>query len=139
MNLQCSITLKNDLKEIENLVDIVKAACEVAKFDELTTDQMNLVLEEAVVNVINYGYPEGTEGDIVVDVEVGDGCLTFTVSDHGVAFDPTKHGDVDTTLPAEQRQIGGLGIFLMKTTMDDVSYQRKDGQNILKLKKFYKQ
>lgn len=133
-----SLTLKNDVQEVDQIVPVVKAACEAVGFDELTTVQMNLAVEECVVNVVDYAYPEDTQGDIMVDVEANEGCLSFSVSDQGVAFDPTKKGDVDTTLPAEERQIGGLGIFLIKSIMDDVSYERSEGRNVLTMKKYYK-
>ena len=127
-----SLTLKNDVQEVDQIVPVVQAACEAVGFDELTTVQMNLAVEECVVNVVDYAYPEDTQGDIMVDVEANEGCLK------GVAFDPTKKGDVDTTLPAEERQIGGLGIFLIKSIMDDVSYERSEGRNVLTMKKYYK-
>ena len=133
-----SLTLKNDVQEVDNIVPVVQSACESVGFDELTTVQMNLAVEECVVNVVDYAYPEDTQGDIMVDVEANEGCLSFSVSDQGVAFDPTKKGDVDTTLPAEERQIGGLGIFLIKSIMDDVSYERSEGRNVLTMKKYYK-
>ena len=133
-----SLTLKNDVQEVDQIVPVVQAACEAVGFDELTTVQMNLAVEECVVNVVDYAYPEDTQGDIMVDVEANEGCLSFSVSDQGVAFDPTKKGDVDTPLPAEERQIGGLGIFLIKSIMDDVSYERSEGRNVLTMKKYYK-
>ena len=87
-----SLTLKNDVQEVDQIVPVVQAACEAVGFDELTTVQMNLAVEECVVNVVDYAYPEDTQGDIMVDVEANEGCLSFSVSDQGVAFDPTKKG-----------------------------------------------
>ena len=70
-------------------------------------------------------------------MEVSDDPVTVTLTfiDQGVPYDPLKRKEPDVTLPAEERDIGGLGIFLTKKTMDDVSYEYKDGQNILTLKK----
>ena len=98
--------------------------------------QMELAAEEIFVNIANYAYaPE--KGRAVVRVEVSDDPVTVTLTfiDQGVPYDPLKREEPDVTLPAEERGIGGLGIFLTKKTMDDVSYEYRDGQNILTLKK----
>ena len=96
---------------------------------------MNLAIEEAIVNVMEYAYPKGDQETIKVDLEITDGCMTFVISDRGIPFDPTTRGNVDITLSAEERPIGGLGIHLVKTLMDSVNYQYVDGWNILKLSK----
>ena len=98
--------------------------------------QIELASEEIFVNIVNYAYaPE--KGTATVRVEVSDDpvCVTITFLDRGVPYDPLAKEDPDVTLSAEDREIGGLGIFLTKKTMDDVSYEYKDGQNILTLKK----
>ena len=96
---------------------------------------MNLALEEAVVNVMNYAYPEGTIGDILIEAATTETQLVFTIKDSGTPFDPTQVEDPDTTLSIEDRPIGGLGIFLVKQLMDSVTYNYTDGFNILTLKK----
>lgn len=98
--------------------------------------QMELAAEEIFVNIASYAYaPE--KGRAVVRVEVSDDPVTVTLTfiDQGIPYDPLKRKEPDVTLPAEERGIGGLGIFLTKKTMDDVSYEYRDGQNILTLKK----
>lgn len=98
--------------------------------------QMELAAEEIFVNIASYAYaPE--KGRAVVRVEVSDDPVTVTLTfiDQGTPYDPLKRKEPDVTLPAEERGIGGLGIFLTKKTMDDVSYEYRDGQNILTLKK----
>lgn len=130
-----SITLSNDVQEVPLLSTFVEEACESMGFDEMTTMQINLALEEAVVNVMTYGYPEGTKGYVDISAQSDDSSLTFVISDSGKPFDPTTKGDVDTTLPAEKRAIGGLGIHLVKQLMDSIHYEYKDGHNILTLKK----
>ena len=92
-----------------------------------------------MVNVMSYAYPEGVHANILLEV-VGDGKeLTFVLRDNGIPFDPTSAPDVDVTLPADQRSIGGLGIHLIRHYMDFISYERVDNQNVLtmikKLKK----
>lgn len=91
--------------------------------------QLNLALEEAVVNVMNYAY-EG-EGLIKLSVTSDGQDVVFILEDEGKEFDPTKVEDPDITLSAEERQIGGLGIFLVQQFMASVVYSRKDGKNIL--------
>ena len=98
--------------------------------------QIELAVEEIFVNIANYAYaPE--IGRATVRVVVSDEPLTVTITflDRGVPYDPLKKDDPDVTLSAADREIGGLGIFMTKKVMDDVSYEYKDGQNILTLKK----
>ena len=97
--------------------------------------QMNLAVEEAVVNVINYAYPKGIQGEIQIQAQANDQCLEFVISDSGTAFDPTTHQEVDTTLSVAERPIGGLGIHLITQIMDSINYERKDNKNILTLRK----
>jgi sigma-B regulation protein RsbU (phosphoserine phosphatase) len=130
-----SLTLQNDLHAIPTLTEFVTAACEIAGFDDDMIMKMNLAIEEAVVNVINYAYPEGITGNVEVTITVDQKDFIVVVSDSGIPFDPTQKEDADITLPAEKRPIGGLGIFLVRQLMDVVSYERRDDQNILTLRK----
>ncbi|MBO6012241.1 MAG: ATP-binding protein, partial [Bacteroidales bacterium] len=93
---------------------------------------------EAVVNVMNYAYPSGTKGDVTVEASANDVRLKFTVIDSGAPFDPTVRAEVDTTLSAEDRPIGGLGIHLVRQIMDSINYERVDGRNVLTLRKKFK-
>ena len=129
------IRLSNDVQEIPLLNAFVDEICEFNGLDEMTTMQMNLAIEEAVVNVMNYAYPEGTKGFVDITSMSDDESLQFVISDNGKPFDPTTKEEVDTTLPIEKRRIGGLGIFLVRKMMDNVKYEYKDGQNILTLRK----
>lgn len=129
------IRLSNDVQEIPLLNAFVDEICEFNGLDDMTTMQMNLAIEEAVVNVMNYAYPEGTKGFVDITSMSDDESLQFVISDNGKPFDPTTKEEVDTTLPVEKRRIGGLGIFLVRKMMDNVKYEYKDGQNILTLRK----
>ncbi len=135
MQLLKSITLTNNVQDVPLLATFVEEVCEQAGFDASVTMQMNLAMEEAVVNVMNYAYPAGTQGDIMIDALMGNGKLQFVISDKGTPFDPTAEADADTTLSAEERPIGGLGIFLVRQLMDDINYEYKDDKNILTLSK----
>ena len=132
---QRSITLTNDIQQVPQLAEFIDDVCEAMGFDELTTMQMNLAIEEAVVNVMNYAYPEGTTGNVNVEVQANDARLKFVISDSGKHFDPTSVAEADTTLSAEDRSIGGLGIYLVRQLMDSVNYERIGGFNVLTLRK----
>jgi sigma-B regulation protein RsbU (phosphoserine phosphatase) len=99
------------------------------------TMSLNLAIEEAVVNVMDYAYSEGQRGDVDIEVTADQQWLTFVISDTGIAFDPTAKEDVDTTLSAEERPIGGLGIFLVRQLMDVIDYKREGNKNVLTLRK----
>ena len=133
-SIQRSITLPNDIATITQLSELVETVCEEKGLDMALTMNLNLALEEAVVNVMSYAYPN-SQGDVKVDIIIDDQKVVSILTDSGIPFDPTQKGDVDTTLPAEERPIGGLGIHLVKQIMDKVSYQYVDNQNILTLEK----
>lgn len=130
-----SITLTNNVEEVQRLNLFVDEVCEQAGADMALSMQLNLALEEAVVNVINYAYASGTTGQVRVEARCEGGSLTFVISDSGVPFDPTAAAEADTTLSAEERPIGGLGIFLVRQIMDVVTYERIDNRNVLTLTK----
>lgn len=134
-SLERSIELTNDIKQVSQLTAFVDEVCETVGVDMSTTMSLNLALEEAVVNVMNYGYPAGQVGHIEVKALANEMTLTFVISDDGIPFDPTAKSEVDTTLSVEQRPIGGLGIHLVRTIMDSINYERTRGRNILTLRK----
>lgn len=135
VKLQRSITLPNDIEEVPQLAVFVDEVCEIVGFDMGTTMGLNLALEEAVVNVMSYAYPVGTTGNVNIEAVANDERLKFIISDWGTPFDPTAEKEVDTTLSAEERPIGGLGIHLVRQIMDSINYERIDGKNVLTLRK----
>lgn len=131
--MEKKLVLKNEIFEINKLAVFIK---ELGEELDLASDwvfNLNLVLEEAVSNVILYGYPKEKQQEIVLTANKSDKNLIFVLSDTGKEFDPTQAPDADVTLSAEERQIGGLGIFLFRQIMDEVKYQRIDGKNTLTL------
>jgi anti-sigma regulatory factor (Ser/Thr protein kinase) len=82
---------------------------------------------------MSYAYPPQTKGEISVEARSDGKVLRFIITDVGVAFDPTQVLRADTTLPIEERPIGGLGILLMREMMDTINYERVNGKNILTL------
>jgi len=98
--------------------------------------QVDVAVEEIFVNIASYAYKPDV-GDALIRVNVTEEPLAvyLTFMDSGVPYDPLAKEDPDVTLSAEERQIGGLGIFMVKKSMDDVKYEYKDGQNILTIMK----
>lgn len=133
-----TLSINNNLTEISQLEPFMEKLAEAYGISPDVQFQLNLAIDEALANSINYAYPEGTEGSIILEAETEGNMLVLRLMDYGTPFDPTLQGDVDTTLSVEQRPIGGLGIFLIKQMMDDVTYVRQEEKNILTMKKLIK-
>lgn len=114
--------------QIEQIIDQIMTAPEVVSVPEEMLFTLRLAVEELVANVVNYAY-SNEEGNLEVDINVKDNQLSITFIDHGVPFNPLVQNDPDITLSAEDREIGGLGIFLVKQVMDSVEYYFVDGKN----------
>jgi sigma-B regulation protein RsbU (phosphoserine phosphatase) len=130
-----ALTLKNDLHQINVLSSFVKDITGRLNLEPKLASNVRLAVEEAVVNVMDYAYPVGLEGDISISAKSDGKRLKFIISDEGVPFDPTKALQVDTTLAVEDRPVGGLGIHLVRQLMDSINYERIDGKNTLTLRK----
>ena len=133
--MQKSIVLPNDTQEVPRLNAFVEEVCQTVGFDEIVTMQVKVAVEEAVVNVMKYAYPTGQRGDVTIEAASNDVRLKFTIIDSGKPFDPTVQAEVDTTLSATERNIGGLGIHIMRQNMDSINYERMDNLNVLTLRK----
>lgn len=130
------LTLTNKIEEIGKLEPFIEQIGERLSLALDLVFNLNLVLEEAVSNVINYAYPQQEGKEINIQASLMKDNLIFVITDSGVAFDPTLVPEADITLSAEERPIGGLGIFIIKQIMNEVNYQRIDGKNVFTLKKF---
>ncbi len=135
VKMRKSIVLPNDTQEVPRLNAFVDEVCKSVGFDEGKTMEIKVAVEEAVVNVMNYAYPPEQRGDVTIEAASNDIRLKFTVIDSGKPFDPTVQNEVDTTLSAEARSIGGLGIHLIRQNMDSINYERVDNLNVLTLRK----
>lgn len=131
------LTLHNDIKEVTALNNFVKQTAERLGIGKPLANKLRLAVEEAVVNVMEYAYPAGTTGDINLRVTSNGHRLKFTITDSGVSFNPTAVTSADTTLSAEERPVGGLGILLVRELMDSINYERTNGKNVLTLKVEY--
>ena len=130
-----SITLPNNIEEIPQLNIFIDEVCEAAGLDMSDTMSINLALEEAVVNVMDYAYPANSPGEVTIEAEADDERMKFVITDHGIPFDPTAKAEVDTTLSLEERPTGGLGIHLVRQIMDSINYERENDKNVLTLRK----
>ena len=128
-----TLLIKNDIADVSKFSIFMKSVMERLSIEKPLARQLRLAVEEAVVNVIDYAYPAGQQGDIEIRIMSDGGTLKTVIIDSGVAFDPTVKEKADTSLSAEDRQIGGLGILLVRELMDSINYEREDGKNILTL------
>lgn len=134
--MEREIRITNELDEITALAGFVEELCSELSLSTETTMHINLALEEAVSNIIMYAYPDGEQHEIMLKATATENQLIFLLSDNGQSFDPTNEApDVDFTIPAEERAIGGLGIFLIRSIMNEVTYQRLGDENRLTMKK----
>jgi anti-sigma regulatory factor (Ser/Thr protein kinase) len=124
------------LESIPILTDAVNEILEEHDCSMKAQMQLDIAIDEIFANIAHYAYAPGT-GDATVRLEFFGEPLSarLTFIDSGVPFDPLERTEPDVTLSAEERQIGGLGIFLVKKTMDAMRYERRDGQNVLVLEK----
>ena len=98
--------------------------------------QLDVAVEELYVNIAHYAYAPGTgEATVSIDITQDPLNVTITFKDSGIPFDPTAKADPDVTLSAQERQIGGLGIYMAKKGTDEMKYEYKDGQSILSISK----
>jgi sigma-B regulation protein RsbU (phosphoserine phosphatase) len=136
---QRSISLSNDVEnEVPRLTRFTENVCEALHLNDKISAGIKLALEEAVVNVMNYAYSKDTKGDVHIEACADQSTLRFVIRDHGQPFDPTSVPEADTSQPAEERPIGGLGVHIIRQYMDTVHYERTDGENVFTIAKQFK-
>lgn len=130
------ITLPATLDQIERATDFLNGILERVGCPLRTQTQLDIALDELMSNVARYAYAPGN-GEITISVRVLNDPrrVVLTLTDGGVPYDPLQKADPDVTLGAEERQIGGLGIFIVKKTMDKMTYAYKNKKNIVKITK----
>ena len=130
------LTIEATTENIAAVTNLVNEQLESLDCSMKVQMQVDIAIDELFSNIARYAYNPET-GSATVQVEVTENPLAVVITfiDHGKPYDPLAKEDPDTKLSAEERQIGGLGIYMVKKTMDDVSYEYKDGRNILKIKK----
>ena len=130
------LTIAATVESIETVTDFVNEQLEAYDCPMKILMQINIAIDELFSNIAHYAY-KGEIGQATVRVDALETprSVVITFIDRGVPYDPLAKADPDTTLSAEERAIGGLGIFMVKKSMDDVSYEYRNGQNILTIKK----
>ena len=129
-------TFEATVDRIPWLTDQINEALESLECSMKAQMQIDVAIDELLANIASYAYAPGT-GDVTVrfDFDAGSRIATVTFIDAGVPYDPLGKPDPDVTLDAGEREVGGLGIFLVKKTMDDMTYARRDGRNVLTIHK----
>lgn len=135
MPIEKHITLKNDLSELSPLAIAVEAFGEEAELSMKAQFNLNLALDELVTNIIHYAYDDENLHQIEITLRYDDFLLSVSVLDDGKAFNPCQADSPELTTALEQREIGGLGIHLVRTLMGKVNYHRVNEQNHLYLEK----
>ena len=130
------LTVEAKTTNIEAVTDFVNEQLEALDCPMKAQMQIDIAIDELFGNIAHYAYnPEIGKATVRVEVIEDPLAVTITFIDNGVPYDPLAKADPDTTLSAEEREIGGLGIYMVKKSMDDITYKYKDGQNILTIKK----
>ena len=130
------LTLEATLESLPRVTAWIDEQLEALECPMKAQMQIDVAIDEIFGNIAHYAYPDQTGSATVrFEHDAAANMVTITFIDQGVPFNPLENADPDTTLGAEDRQIGGLGIFLVKKTMDEVSYRFCEGKNILSLKK----
>lgn len=118
---------------LPRLSGFIQENARTAGFSEAVVQKIDLILEEVLLNIINYAYPDQQEGLIQAGCKAENSSFIIRIIDRGLPFDPSARPDPDTSLSIEERQIGGLGIYLVRQLSHDVSYQRVQDRNHLEI------
>ena len=130
------LTIAAKVENIEAVTNFVNEQLEALDCPMKAQVQIDIAIDELFGNIAHYAYnPEIGKATVRVEVIEDPLAVVITFIDNGVPYDPLAKADPDTTLSAEEREIGGLGIYMVKKSMDDITYEYKDGQNILAIKK----
>lgn len=132
------LTVKADISQLDQVLSFADGILEEIDCPMKTQMQLDIAIEELFVNIANYAYPDG-EGNVVIEVEADSSTKSVQIvfEDEGIPYNPLEKEDPDISLSAEDRPIGGLGIFMVKKSVDDMSYEYKDGKNRLTIKKSF--
>ena len=130
------LTVAATVENIEAVTNFVNEQLEALDCPMKAQMQIDIAIDELFGNIAHSAYnPDVGEATVRVEVTEDPLAVVITFIDNGVPYDPLAKADPDTTLSAEERDIGGLGIYMVKKSMDEIAYEYKDGQNILKIKK----
>lgn len=129
-------TVKARVENLDQVTAFVEEQLETVGCPMKTMMQISVAVEEIFVNIAHYAYvPDEGDAQIIVRADADRREIEIEFRDSGIPFDPTKKADPDVTLSAEERKIGGLGIYMVKKSMDSMRYAREDGKNIFVITK----
>ena len=136
MSNAATLEIKALLENLDQVISFVDNKLEETDCSVKIQMQLDVAVEEIFVNICHYAYTPET-GDATIRAHIIDDGRTIEVTfiDSGIPFDPLAKPDPDVTLPAAERKIGGLGIYMVKKSMDNVEYTHTNGQNILTIRK----
>lgn len=130
------LTVVASVENIETVTDFVNEQLEAFDCPMKAKMQIDIAIDEIFGNIAHYAYnPDIGEATVKVEVTENPLAVIITFIDNGVPYNPLKQADPDITQSADERQIGGLGIYMVKKSMDEITYEYKDGQNVLSVKK----
>ena len=130
------LTLDATIANIDVVTDFVNAELDALDCPIKAQTQIDVAIDELFSNIAHYAYDsEGGTATVRIESEKDPLCVAITFLDQGKPYNPLQKEDPDVSLAVEDRPIGGLGIFIVKKTMDAISYERRDGRNILTIKK----
>lgn len=130
------LTVDAVLESIPVITEFVDSQLEQFGCSMKAQVQIDIAIDELFSNIVHYAYhPEIGPATVRVEVIEEPLSVIITFIDQGVPYDPLSRDDPDVTLSAEEREIGGLGIYIVKKNMDEITYEYKDGRNILKIRK----
>jgi anti-sigma regulatory factor (Ser/Thr protein kinase) len=130
-----TVTVTNQRSEIARVGRLVEAFGEAHGLSPELTFKVNLVLDEIITNIVLHGYDDGAEHRIRLGLDLRNEALTITVEDDGRAFDPLSVASPDLDIDADSRGIGGLGLHIVRSIMDEVEYRRDGDRNLLVMRK----
>ena len=132
------LTVNAQTSELSQVLEFADTILEEAGCSAKTKMQIDIAIEEIFVNIANYAYPSEV-GKALIEIETDNAkkSVRITFEDRGVPYDPLENKDPDITLSADERPIGGLGIFMVKKIMDEVSYEYSNGKNRLTIRKSF--
>jgi serine/threonine-protein kinase RsbW len=135
MKSEAPLIARNRLSELGRLSDFLSHFWTENHLPGDLAMDAGLALEEVFANVVHYAYRDSAEHEILIHIAVEDGAVVLTVEDDGLPFNPAEAPPVDTSLPLDQRPVGGLGIHLVRSLMSEVKYARLNGRNRLEMRK----
>jgi len=135
----CKTILPARIENLQAMLDFLQDSIKNMNLDKKTKHKILISFEEITMNVISYAYPEKQDGniEIICDNIKEEKKIIIAIIDWGIPFNPLSKEEPDLEIPIQERQIGGLGIFMVREFMDEVNYKREDNKNILTFIKFY--